>query len=182
MHRAPYATRDHSSPDRSGQTNREAPSVSPVNVATNGIDWSVSPSAPSSCGVYDHTRRVAGDDQVGEGRRARSVKALPATEDGVHVCSLPGLQPGNSDSRRHTEPRSLCLDGWGNSSASRYPGFRHHLREPFTVADQRRTLTGFPSGRLLVCSYGGAKPYHGGRFTQSGRFSPRATRGLVLAP
>ena len=47
--------------------------------------------------------------------------------------------------RGRTEPQSLCLDG-GNSLTLRYPGLWHRLGgAPFTVADQRRILTGFPS-------------------------------------
>lgn len=64
----------------------------------------------------------------------------------VHNSRFPVLDPENSATRRgHTEPQTLCLDG-GNSAVLEVSRLMTSPDgAPFTVADQRRSHTGFPS-------------------------------------
>ena len=76
--------------------------------------------------------------------------------------------------RGRAEPQSLCLDG-GNSLTSRYPGsWRRLVGAPFTVADQRRSLTGFPSRAVQLQRCVAGVRYH---VTPSGSSPLRSCAG-----
>ena len=79
-----------------------------------------------------------------------------------HGSRFPDLDPENSAPAGSHRAPALVSRRWELNLTSRYPGSWCRLNDaPFTVADQRRSLTGFPSGAVQLQHVLLAVRYHG---------------------
>ena len=85
-----------------------------------------------------------------------------ATDD-VHGSRFPGPRPGKLRTSGVAPSPGPCVSTVGTLLTLRYPGSWCRLGgAPFTVADQRRILTGFPSRAVQLQLLLACVRYHGG--------------------